>query len=348
MCRWVSLLLALALPPLALAQQERTPSQIGVVGGSLPADGVVHAQEHIPTLENLPRLQLGRPATAADIAAWDIDIRYDGAGLPPGEGSVESGTSVYDIKCASCHGDFGQGEGRWPVLAGGYGTLDEQGGSRRPEKTVGSYWPYVSTLFDYIRRAMPYNAPQSLTDEETYGLVAYLLYLNDLVEDDFVANAQTLQAFEMPNQASFFIDPRPDVRNTTCMENCRNEEELALIESIQGVTPLAHLQEEDADGGGAAMVAAAQAAPQNAAAAQHYAQFCGLCHESGVAGAPIKGDKEGWTARLQAVGSAEGLVQSSITGKGAMPPKGGAVQLSDEEIAAIVEYILQESGLAGN
>ena len=122
-------------------------------------------------------LGIGSEATAEMIAGWDIDIRPDGLGLPDGEGSVAEGEGLYEAKCASCHGLFGEGAGRWPVLAGGEGTLD----TLHPEKTVGSYWPYASTLWDYIHRAMPYPAPQSLTDDETYSISAYVLYLNDVV-----------------------------------------------------------------------------------------------------------------------------------------------------------------------
>jgi len=115
----------------------------------------------------------GQDATAEQIAGWDIDIRPDGMGLPPGGATPEDGEMLYEDKCASCHGSFGEGVGRYPVLSGGEGTLTEA----RPEKTVGSFWPYASTLWDYIHRAMPFTAPESLTDEEVYATTAYVLYL---------------------------------------------------------------------------------------------------------------------------------------------------------------------------
>lgn len=348
--RIAGLIAVSALALLAAAAQDsssnssnRTPSQIGVQGGSLPPDGSVPAVEHVPPLQGLPRFGVGRPATAEDIRAWDIDVRYDGAGLPPGEGGVEVGTEIFDEKCAVCHGDFGQGEGRWPVLVGGFDSLTHQGGRQRPEKTVGSYWPYAPTLYDYIRRTMPYNAPQTLTDEETYALVAYLLYLNNLVKEDFIASAETLRDFPMPNAANFFPDPRPDVQNTACMKDCIDESQIALIESIRGVTPVEHLQ-TDAEAAEEKPAAAASAkADAPAEVKQHYQQFCAVCHDSGVADAPKLDDGDAWRQRLEAAGGRAALVQSAIAGKGAMPPKGGAVNLSDEQIGALVDYLLESA-----
>ncbi|MFH1517471.1 MAG: c-type cytochrome, partial [Pseudomonadota bacterium] len=117
---------------------------------------------------------LGRVAMADEIAAWDIDIRPDGTGLPEGKGTVAEGEPIFAENCAVCHGDFGEGAGRWPVLAGGQDTLLRD----RPVKTIGSYWPYLSTVFDYVRRAMPFGDARSLSDDDVYALTAYLLYLN--------------------------------------------------------------------------------------------------------------------------------------------------------------------------
>ena len=179
---------------------------LGVAAVALAVSGAVSAGP----------LGIGSTATPEMIAGWDIDIRPDGTGLPAGEGSVAEGEGLYEAKCASCHGLFGEGAGRWPVLAGGEGTLD----TAHPEKTVGSYWPYASTLWDYIHRAMPYPAPQSLTDDEVYSISAYVLYLNDIVDDDFVANKETFAQVKMPNEPNFYIDDRPDVKNERCFKNC--------------------------------------------------------------------------------------------------------------------------------
>jgi len=185
-------------------------------------------------------LGIGSTATTEMIAGWDIDIRPDGLGLPDGEGSVAEGEGLYEAKCASCHGLFGEGAGRWPVLAGGEGTLD----TLHPEKTVGSYWPYASTLWDYIHRAMPYPAPQSLTDDETYSISAYVLYLNDIVEDDFVANKETFAQVKMPNEENFYIDNRPDVQNERCFKNCADPSTFEIVTTINGVTPTGHFKED--------------------------------------------------------------------------------------------------------
>jgi cytochrome c len=153
------------------------------------------------------RLGIGRPATEAEIAAWNIDIDRDGRKLPPGSGSVAQGRAVFEAHCASCHGSRGEG-GIGDRLVGGQGTL----ASAKPIKTVGSFWPYAPTLFDYIRRAMPLNAPQSLSADEVYAVSAYLLRLNGLVSDETILDAKSLAAIRMPNRDGFVPDPRPDVR----------------------------------------------------------------------------------------------------------------------------------------
>jgi len=147
---------------------------------------------------------LGQPVGPATIAPWNIDVSPDGAGLPPGSGTVAQGRQIFAARCAMCHGDAGQG-GIGDPLVGGAGTLS----SAKPKKTVGSYWPYATTLFDYIRRAMPYNAPQSLSADEVYAVSAYLLYLNKVVPEDTRLDAKTLPAVRMPNRDGFVPDPRP-------------------------------------------------------------------------------------------------------------------------------------------
>lgn len=166
-------------------------------------------------------LHLGRIATAEEIAAWNIDIRPDGQGLPAGSGSVEDGGVIYDAQCASCHGAFGEGEGRWPILAGGIGSLAKE----RPEKTIGSYWPYLSTVYDYIRRAMPFGNVRSLSDDDVYALTAYLMYLNDLADDSFVLSNQNFQDIRLPNEDNFITDTRSEESwyespVQPCMSNC--------------------------------------------------------------------------------------------------------------------------------
>ncbi|MBI0329439.1 cytochrome c [Burkholderia plantarii] len=149
------------------------------------------------------RYGLGQPVTEASLAAWNIDVAPDGRGLPPGSGSVARGGQVYAQKCAMCHGAKGEG-GVGDALVGGIGTLADH----KPKKTVGSYWPYATTLFDYIRRAMPYNAPGSLSADDVYAVSAFLLNRNGIVPDGATLDATTLPRVRMPNRDGFVPDPR--------------------------------------------------------------------------------------------------------------------------------------------
>ncbi|WP_083294500.1 c-type cytochrome [Burkholderia plantarii] len=149
------------------------------------------------------RYGLGQPVTEASLAAWNIDVAPDGRGLPPGSGSVAHGGQVYAQKCAMCHGAKGEG-GAGDALVGGIGTLAD----KKPKKTVGSYWPYATTLFDYIRRAMPYNAPGSLSADDVYAVSAFLLNRNGIVPDGTTLDATTLPQVRMPNRDGFVPDPR--------------------------------------------------------------------------------------------------------------------------------------------
>jgi cytochrome c len=152
----------------------------------------------------------GQSASAEQIAGWDIDIAPDGTGLPPGSGTVQQGEELFARLGAKCHGAKGEGTADAPPLVGGIGTLNTDA----PVRTVGSYWPYATTLFDYIRRAMPADNPQSLTPDEVYALCAYLLHLNGIVPADAEMDAQSLPKVVMPNHAGFTSpDPRPDVFN---------------------------------------------------------------------------------------------------------------------------------------
>jgi len=153
----------------------------------------------------------GEPASEAQIAAIDIDAMPDGRGLPPGSGTYEQGEEVYMAKCAACHGEDLQGvlETGGAALIGGRGSLD----SGQPIKTVESYWPYATTLFDYVKRAMPFDSPGSLGDDEVYAVSAFILAKGDIIDRDQVMNAETLAEVEMPNRDGFVPDPRPDVYN---------------------------------------------------------------------------------------------------------------------------------------
>jgi S-disulfanyl-L-cysteine oxidoreductase SoxD len=154
--------------------------------------------------------KLGVPVTEADAASWNISVGPDGAGLPPGKGTATTGAALYQAKCLACHGEKGTGKPS-DQLAGGQGTLRDATAVR----TVGSYWPYATTLFDYVRRAMPYVAPQSLTPDEVYSLSAYILYLNGVIAENDEMNATTLPKVKMPNRDNFvsaYSEPKHPMR----------------------------------------------------------------------------------------------------------------------------------------
>ena len=165
----------------------------------------------------------GEPATHAEIEAWDIDVMADGSGLPEGEGTPATGATVYARQCASCHGQAGEGGtaaglvGTQPGGGPPFGPAYEEWRDERPDVpfTVGNYWPYATTLFDYIRRAMPTSAPGSLDTDQVYGLVAWLLAQNEIIGESDVMNAETLPAVQMPARDIFVMDDRqggPEVK----------------------------------------------------------------------------------------------------------------------------------------
>jgi len=148
--------------------------------------------------------RLGQSISPSDLSSWDISVGPDGAGLPPGRGTVAQGELVFAAKCQACHGEKGAGKPN-DALAGGFGTI----ASDKPAvKTVGSYWPYATTLFDYVRRAMPWNETKSLTGDELYAVSAYILHLNGVIEADDALDAQSLPQVKMPNRDGFIPFPR--------------------------------------------------------------------------------------------------------------------------------------------
>jgi cytochrome c len=179
-----------------------------------------------------------------EIDAWDVAVLPDGTGLPEGSGDVETGESVFGDYCASCHGDFAEGLDSWPVLAGGAGSLTDP----RPVKTVGSYWPHLSTVFDYVHRSMPFGGAQTLSVDDTYAITAFLLYSNGMVEDDFVLTRENFTEVTMPNAGGFYPDDRPTTEYPLfsaepCMENCRTAAPKVTKRAVEiNVTP------EDPDG----------------------------------------------------------------------------------------------------
>lgn len=197
------------------------------------------ASAHAQTRKNAARnYGIGRSISAEQIAGWDIDVRPDGQGAPPGRGSVKDGEKVYLDKCAACHGEFGESAGRWPQIAQGKGTL----ASHDPVKTVGSYFPYLSSVFDYIRRAMPFGDAESLSNDELYAVTAYVLSLNDIVDDKFVLSKDTWGNVKMPNQGGFYDDDREKTEKAfwkpnPCMKDCRGPVKITGHAQAVDVTP---------------------------------------------------------------------------------------------------------------
>ncbi len=177
-----------------------------------------------------PHYGFGTTPTPAQIEGWAIAVRPDGQGLPPGSGSVHDGDDLFSALCSTCHGTFGEGAGRYPRIAG-EGKLTGD----RPEQTVASYWPYATTLFDYINRAMPFPTPHVLPPDQVYAITAYVLNLNGLVDDNFVADAKSLPQVKMPNVNGFiWKDPRPDTHDAACMSNCRAPGDIKVVSTAEG------------------------------------------------------------------------------------------------------------------
>jgi S-disulfanyl-L-cysteine oxidoreductase SoxD len=162
-----------------------------------------------PSRAQLPTYGLGRAPTVEEVKAWDVTIPSDGEGLPPGSGTAALGEPIYATRCASCHGERGQNP-KYDRLIGGHGTLKTDA----PVLTIGSFWPYATTLWSYIHRSQPVDEPGSLTPDQVYAVTAYLLYLNGIIGESDVLDARTLPAVRMPNRDGFVPDPRPDVGPT--------------------------------------------------------------------------------------------------------------------------------------
>ena len=262
---------------------------------------------------------LGRPALPEEIAAWDVKVMPDGRGLPEGSGDVWTGDEVFSEHCAVCHGDFAEGVGNWPKLAGGWDTLDHED----PLKTVGSYWPYLSTVWDYVNRSMPFGNAQSLSNDEVYAIVAYILYSNNLVDEDFTLSHENFAEVEMPNADGFIVDDRAETEyakwtGEPCMENCKDEVKITMRARVLDVTP----DEEKAEAAPAeaepVAVAEAEPAPETEVAALDPALIeagekvfkkCKACHQVGE-GAKDRAGPQLNGVMGRAAGSVEGFKYS--------------------------------------
>lgn len=190
---------------------RRLGASLAFAGAASVLAAVASAQES--------EFDFGRTPTPETLSfdGWDIVVGPEGDNLPEGSGTVSEGKAVYSQTCLPCHGSKGTG-GMGGALVGGFGTLDTD----EPVKTVGSYWPYATTIFDYVHRAMPFNNPQSLSNDQVYAVTAYILYLNDIIKKDAMMNAKTLPEVEMPNRGGFIWSyPWPDVYGTSCQRDCQ-------------------------------------------------------------------------------------------------------------------------------
>jgi len=294
------------------------------------------------------RYGFGAPATPAQIAGWDIDVRPDGRGLPKGRGSVEEGQAIYDEKCASCHGTFGESNS-YLQLAGGVGSLTTD----QPMRTTGSKLQYATTLWDYINRAMPFNAPQTLSPDEVYALTAYVLNLNDIVPAGTVLDQDSLPRLAMPNRDGFTTkhgfmtrDGKPDTHNTACMKDCVKD--LRLSSELPEYARAQHgdLAAQGRSVGTSARQDVASAAPKAPAAVSPLdlakAAACTACH--GVSEKIVGPGFREVASRYQADAAAEAKLLAKVKAGGAgvwgsvpMPPQ---PQVTDADAKAIVEWIL--------
>jgi len=336
-----------------------------VIDGGLtyPVKNGKTSSYYVNTQKEYKNVKFGRKATANEMKAWDIDVMYDGTGLPEGKGSVEEGDEVYESKCASCHFDFGSGGSGYPALQQGNAyeiqkTLklqrlnpDDDG----PKRNFGSYWPYASTLFWYIQTGMPHPAPMSLSNDETYALVAYILSINEItidgeeLDDEYVLDRKKFLKIKMPNKDGFV----PKIEGKNGLENVRKfyddpknfggNKKRCMKDCFEGKPKVARIQ-----GAGISVfdppLSAKKEKPAKVEevggnpAKKTYESSCAVCHATDAMGAPAFADKAAWDAKLKK--GKDAVYANGIKGINGMPPKGGNTSLSDAEFKAAVDYMI--------
>ena len=380
-------LLGIGLSTLLASSLVAAPKESSVDGAvKYPIKDGKYSSYYVNTQE-VKDSNIGRVPTKREIAAWDVDVRPDGTGLPEfdtkegevvlgddgkakkAEGSVELGNELYDAQCVMCHGDFGSGGKGYPMLAGGskssltiqrLNPADENPNPDTPIRTIGSYWPYASTLYWYIQDSMPFNHPKSLTNSETYAITAYLLSVNGIkyegeaMDDEFVLDKEKMMKIKMPNADGFYPevdtkDPRQGVKNMTallsdpkiygtgtkCMKDCIKEDTDKLLMKVEyDLTASANQAisvERDLP-----KVVDASVKPGQAT----YEANCSACHGNPAIGAPVLGDKDAWSKVLEK--GIDKVYHNGINGINAMPPKGGT-DLSDDQMKEVIDYMINSS-----
>lgn len=309
---------------------------------------------------------LGRPATQAEIAAWDIDVRPDFTGLPAGSGSVEQGMEVWESKCESCHGTFGESNEVFTPIAGGTTRADQESGRVKslvgpnvPQRTTLMKLATVSTLFDYIRRAMPWNAPKSLSDDEVYAVTAYVLYLNDVVGDDFVLDQDSIREVQnrLPNRNGMTRDHglwdvagKPDTANKACMKNCASDTE--VTSSLPDYARDSHGNLADQNrtfgqvrgvvtaGGSPVAAEVAPAAPSRLAMAEE--NGCTGCHDmdSMIVGPGFRQIAEHYAGKPGMLDQLAARIRAGGSGTWGSMPMPAQEQLDETQARELAEWIL--------
>lgn len=329
----------------------RSPGALAILAAAAIACATAQAAD--PAAQ---KYGFGKPATPAEVAGWDIDVRPDGQGLPPGRGSVEQGQAIYDQKCASCHGTFGESNS-YMQLTGGVGSL----GSDQPVRSTASKLNRATTLWDYIRRAMPFAAPQTLTPDEVYALTAYVLNLDDIVPAGTVLDQDTLPKVKMPNRDGLTtahglmrVDGRPDTANVACLRDCIAEPRPASEIPAYARGSHGDLSQQRREMGAiagtptpAAAVGSADALPAASGVALARRLGCTACHsvDSALVGPPFRavaaryaGPGTASSADIQAVLVAKLRTGGNgVWGNVTMPPQS---QISESDARKVVEWIL--------
>jgi cytochrome c len=314
---------------------------------AIAALAVVATVASVDAVTPAPKHGFGRAATAQEIAGWDIDVRPDGRGLPAGRGSVAEGQRIYDEKCAGCHGTFGESNDYLP-LAGGVGSLV----SDQPVRTLGSKLNYATTLFDYIRRTMPFNAPQSLGDDEVYALTAYVLNLNDILPADAALDRTSILAVKMPNRDGFTTDHgfmtrdgKPDTRNVACMVNCGPEPRVASRIPDYARDSHGDLAEQSRSLGapGSADAVVVATAPTIRGPAQMARQYaCTACHgvSAKVVGPGFREIAARYAGDAAAAGRLAARIRAGGTGAWGQVPMPAQPQVAEADALALARWVL--------